>query len=109
MPSGRAASFRNEVMTKYIALGAIAALVLGTTAASAADLPLKTKAPPPVAIYDWSGFYIGIEGGGSLGTSNHEDRFDSPYTLCYNVKGGLVGGPVGYHLQMSNFVFGLEG
>jgi outer membrane immunogenic protein len=96
-------------MTKYIALGAIAALVLGTTAASAADLPLKTKAPPPVAIYDWTGFYIGIEGGGSLGTSNHEDRFDSPYTLGYNVKGGLVGGTVGYNWQMSNFVFGLEG
>src|SRR6202790_3816817 len=109
MPSGHAASFRNEVMTKYIALGAIAALVLGTTAASAADLPLKTKALPPVAIYDWTGFYIGIEGGGSLGTSNHEDRLDNPYTLGYNVKGGLVGGTVGYNWQMSSFVFGLEG
>jgi len=96
-------------MTKYIALGAIAALVLGTTAASAADLPMKVKAPPPIAIYDWTGFYVGIAGGGSLGTSNHEDRFDSPYTLGYNVKGGLVGGTVGYNWQMSNFVFGLEG
>jgi outer membrane immunogenic protein len=109
MPSDRAASFRNEVMTKYIALGAIAALVLGTTAGSAADLPMKAKAPPLEAIYDWTGFYIGIAGGGSLGTSNHEDRFDNPYTLGYNVKGGLVGGTVGYNWQMSNFVFGLEG
>jgi len=96
-------------MTKYIALGAIAALVLGTTAGSAADLPMKAKAPPLEAIYDWTGFYIGIAGGGSLGTSNHEDRFDSPYTLGYNVKGGLVGGTVGYNWQMSSFVFGLEG
>ena len=97
-------------MTKYIALGAIAALVLGTTAGSAADLPMKVKAPPPIAIYDWTGFYVGIAGGGSLGTSNHIDRATGlGDTIGYNVKGGLVGGTLGYNWQMSNFVFGLEG
>src|ERR1700694_158567 len=110
MPSGRDASFRNEVMTKYIALGAIAALVLGTTAGSAADLPMKVKAPPPIAIYAWTGFYVGIAGGGSLGTSNHIDSATGlGDTIGYNVKGGLVGGTLGYNWQMSNFVFGLEG
>ena len=97
-------------MTKYIALGAIAALVLGTTAASAADLPLKTKAPPLEAIYDWTGFYIGVSGGGSLGQSDHIDRATGlTDTGGFNVKGGLVGGTVGYNWQMSSFVFGLEG
>ena len=96
-------------MTKYILLGAITALALAPVAVSAADLPMKA-APIPVAIYDWTGFYIGIAGGGSLGTSDHIDaatgRGD---TLGYNVKGGLVGGTVGYNWQVSSFVFGLEG
>jgi outer membrane immunogenic protein len=44
------------------------ALLGTTTLASAADLPARTytKAPPPIiAAYDWSGFYIGINGGGA--------------------------------------------
>ena len=97
-------------MTKNIILGAVAALVLGTTAAAAADLPMKTKAPPPVAIYDWTGFYIGVEGGGSLGTSDHVDRVTGASDANgYNVKGGLAGGTLGYNWQMSSFVVGFEG
>jgi len=97
-------------MTKYIALGAIAALVLGTTAGSAADLPMKAKAPPLEAIYDWTGFYIGISGGGSLGQSTHIDRATGlGDTIGYNVKGGLVGGTLGYNWQMGPLVVGLEG
>ncbi len=63
-------------MTKKFILGAVAALVLGPTAISAADLPVK--APPPIPIYDWTGFYIGAAGGGSLGTSNHARSHDWP-------------------------------
>jgi outer membrane immunogenic protein len=97
-------------MTKNVVLGAIAALVLGTTAAAAADLPMKTKAPPPIAIYDWTGFYIGVSGGGSLGQSTHIDQATGlGDTIGYNVKGGLVGGTVGYNWQVSSVVFGFEG
>jgi hypothetical protein len=32
--------------------------------ALAADIPVKAKAPPPVAYYDWSGVYIGVSLGG---------------------------------------------
>ena len=96
-------------MTKNIVFGAVAALVLGTTAAGAADLPIKTKAPPPVAIYDWTGFYIGVSGGGSLGQSTHIDQATGlPDTVGYNVKGGLVGGTIGYNWQMGQIVFGGE-
>ncbi len=47
----------------------LAASILAASTASsfAADLAARpyTKAPPPVvaAMYDWSGFYIGINGG----------------------------------------------
>jgi outer membrane immunogenic protein len=95
-------------MTKNIMLGTVAALVLGPTAAFAADLAVK--APPPVAIYDWTGFYIGAAGGGSLGTSDHIDRATGVSdALGYNVKGGLAGGTLGYNWQMSSFVVGFEG
>jgi outer membrane immunogenic protein len=96
-------------MTKNIILGPVAALVLGPTAALAADLPVKA-APAPVAIYDWTGFYIGVSGGGSLGPSDHIDRATGVSdALGYNIKGGLAGGTLGYNWQISSFVFGFEG
>ena len=96
-------------MTKNIIFGAAIALVLGPTAVSAADLPMKAP-PVPIAIYDWTGFYIGVAGGGSLGTTTHIDAATGlGDTLGYNLRGGLVGGTVGYNWQVSSFVFGFEG
>ena len=95
-------------MRKNIILGAVAALVLGPTAALAADLPVK--APPPVVIYDWTGFYIGGSAGGSLGGSNHVDPFGQNLTQeGFRVQGGLVGGTLGYNWQVGSFVVGFEG
>jgi outer membrane immunogenic protein len=95
-------------MTKNIILGAIAALVLAPTAVSAADLAVK--APPPVVLYDWTGFYLGIAGGGSLGNSDHIDAATGLSDAAgYNIRGGLVGGTLGYNWQVSSFVLGFEG
>src|SRR4051794_41724545 len=49
---------------KKIAL-AVSALLMGSMSASAADLAARpyTKAPALVSVYDWSGFYIGVNGG----------------------------------------------
>ncbi|MGY3341317.1 outer membrane immunogenic protein [Bradyrhizobium sp. USDA 4472] len=100
------------------------ALTLGLAApANAADLAARpyTKAPAPMVatIYDWSGFYIGINGGGG---SAHTcwDFVDTtgavtgvPGALaregCHNATGGTVGGQIGYRWQSANWVFGLEG
>ena len=52
-------------MKKFL-LGTVAFIALAAPAA-AADLAARpyTKAPPPMiaAVYDWSGFYIGANGG----------------------------------------------
>ncbi|MGC0395284.1 opacity protein-like surface antigen [Bradyrhizobium sp. USDA 241] len=100
-----------------ILFSAISAMALGLAApASAADLAARpyTKAPAPIAaIYDWSGFYIGINGGG--GTSRKCWDFVTPATGvlvgegCHNATGGTVGGQVGYRWQSTNWVFGFEG
>ncbi len=92
-------------------------VVLGTAAASAADLaPRYYKAPPPVVspLYNWSGFYAGINGG--WGTSHNcwtrtatAGAAIAPVPEgCHDADGGTVGGQTGYRWQASNWVFGLE-
>jgi outer membrane immunogenic protein len=99
---------RETTMTNSILFSAVAALALGSTTALAADLPMK--APPPVVIYDWTGFYIGGSGGGSFGGSNHVDPTGANLVADgFNVKGGLIGGTAGYNWQMSSLVLGFEG
>ncbi len=87
---------------------ACVALVALAGAAAAADLPPRAapnyyKAPAYVPPYTWSGFYIGVNGGGAWGTS----AWDS--TSSFNTTGGLVGGTLGYNYQIGQAVLGVEG
>ncbi|KRP92712.1 MULTISPECIES: outer membrane protein [Bradyrhizobium] len=69
--------------------------------ASAADLAARpyTKAPAPVAsVYNWTGFYLGIVGGGAWEASSGDPK----------MQGGFVGGTAGYNWQTGNVVFGIE-
>ena len=71
-----------------------------------------TEAPPPVLLYDWSGFYIGANGG--WGSSSKCWDFTTPAGVfaaaegCHDATGGTVGGQIGYRWQASQWVFGLE-
>ncbi|MCK1655233.1 porin family protein [Bradyrhizobium sp. 149] len=104
-------------MKKVIAAAAGTLALALAAPASAADMAARpyTKAPAPMvaAIYDWSGFYIGINGGG--GSSHKCWDFVTPVTGvlvgegCHNATGGTVGGQIGYRWQSANWVFGLEG
>jgi outer membrane immunogenic protein len=79
---------------------ASAALIALTGAASAADLAARpyTKAPVAVAsVYNWTGFYLGLVGGGAW------ENAGSP-----RMQGGFVGGTAGYNWQTGNVVFGVE-
>src|SRR6478736_8093472 len=101
-------------MKKFL-LGTVGLLALGISApASAADLAARpyTKAPPPVVapIYDWTGFYIGANGGWGQ-SHNCVDFVTLAGTVasgCRDRSGGVVGGQVGYRWQSNQFVFGLE-
>ncbi|AWM01396.1 outer membrane protein [Bradyrhizobium amphicarpaeae] len=81
---------------------ASAALFALAAPASAADLAARpyTKAPmaPMASVYNWTGFYLGLVGGGAW-----EDTSGSP-----KMQGGFVGGTAGYNWQTGNVVFGLE-
>jgi outer membrane immunogenic protein len=94
-------------------LGAVSLAAI-VTQANAADLAARpyTKAPPMVAaVYDWSGFYIGINGGGGSAHSCWDLLVPAAVIGqgCHNSTGGTVGGQIGYRWQASSWVFGLEG
>jgi outer membrane immunogenic protein len=87
--------------------------------AVAADLAPRpyVKAPPPMvaAIYDWSGFYLGINGGGGssrdcwTATSSNGVALPNVSEGCHSATGGMVGGQIGYRWQAASWVFGVEG
>jgi outer membrane immunogenic protein len=108
-----------EKSMKKILLGMAGLMALGAAApALAADLPARTftKAPAvvPSPVYDWSGFYLGLNGGGGSAHScwdllNVQGTPGAPETEgCHNATGGTVGGQIGYRWQATNWVFGVE-
>ena len=88
-------------MKRILSTGIAIAALLGLAAqASAADMSraMPTKAPAYVVpYYNWTGAYVGINGGGGWGTGNGIDT-----------SGGFVGGTLGYNWQAGQTVFGLE-
>jgi len=102
-------------------LGAAVLVVLPAQRSKAADLP--AKAVPP-AIYNWSGCYVGINGGAAAGGSSFTSSVDpgthlvDPADLATvnsfgsgsaNDLGFIGGGQVGCNLQNGAFVVGIEG
>jgi len=73
-------------MMRRFTLGLLAATAIGVVTcqgALAADLLRKAPAPAPLPppVQDWSGIYVGVEGGGGWG---HQDGFTSPFNLRPN-------------------------
>src|SRR5437016_7842810 len=88
-----------------VGLAVVGALALAALAGpvGAADLSPRygapiTKAPMYAPGFNWTGFYVGINGGGAWGTS----RWDS--TNRFDVNGWLIGGTAGYNWQMGQAV-----
>jgi outer membrane immunogenic protein len=102
-------------MRRFATVGA-ALLSLVAGAADAADLPARiyTKAPPLALVYDWSGFYVGLNAGGASSQKcwtifSDAGRAVGPTSEgCHDATGGLAGGQFGYRWQLTNWVFGLE-
>src|SRR3954471_17054744 len=105
---------RNKQMNKVL-FAAVGVMTMGLSVpASAADLAARpyTKAPAMIAaVYDWSGFYIGINGGGGS-AHNCWDLIVPAGAIpqgCHTSTGGTVGGQIGYRWQSAGWVLGLEG
>jgi|KBSMisStandDraft_5_1062788.scaffolds.fasta_scaffold137930_1 outer membrane immunogenic protein len=96
---GERGRVEGEMKTKFLAIVVTAATAAGT--ASAADLP-RNPAPyyyPPPAIYNWTGFYAGLNLGYQWGSVSN---------FSGNPSGIAGGGQIGYNWQVGQFVFGAE-
>ncbi|PNG24522.1 autotransporter outer membrane beta-barrel domain-containing protein [Methylocella silvestris] len=102
------------MMLRRLLLASVGAVALAGTA-FAADLPSRAPPPvyvPPAPIFTWTGVYIGGQIGYAWGTQNANfgDSFIGTLgSVSYDTSGVLGGAHVGYNLQLSQFVVGLEG
>jgi outer membrane immunogenic protein len=89
----------------------LATLIAGS--AMAADLARPApvyKTPPAPLVYNWTGIYIGGDGGYGWGKSSGTASFGGlggPYN--FDVQGGIAGGFIGGNYQFNMVVVGLEG
>jgi outer membrane immunogenic protein len=107
---------------KKVLLGGVALITLGFVgAAVAADMPLK--APPPVVVNTWTGFYLGVDFGGINGSHEGESfsqgtgvgaggatAFDPVNLNSTNHWGAMGGVYAGYNWAVTpSWVVGVEG
>jgi outer membrane immunogenic protein len=95
-------------------LMASAGVIALAGSAFAADLPSRAPPPvyiPPAPIFTWTGIYVGGQVGYAWGNTNTNltDGIGDFVSFSTNNNGVIGGGHVGYNLQLSQFVVGLEG
>ena len=109
-------------MKKFVA--ALFTVALSAASASAADMAARyTKAPLVAPIYNWTGFYVGLNAGGAWNESNvtstvfseggyFADTSPAAIALAGNQninKSGFTGGvTAGYNWQINNAMLGVE-
>src|SRR6202166_4182276 len=99
-------------MKKLLFAGAMIASCAAIQMASAADLALKAP-PPPAPIYSWTGWYVGVNLGGSFGKAADTTTFRPAATAMSSTSsrldGVIGGGQIGYNWQVNNnWLLGLE-
>jgi outer membrane immunogenic protein len=90
---------------KKLLVAGIAAAAFYIAPALAADMAVKAPAPAPV--YNWTGFYIGVNGGGVWGRTDPGYFNGTAFVASiasqlqqaggpnFNNSGGLAGGQIG--------------
>jgi len=97
-------------MKKLLFAGAMLASFAAIQSAGAADLALKAPPPPPI-VDEWTGWYVGLNLGGSFGRSSttYTGIGFAPFTTSQHLDGVVGGGQVGYNWQFNrNWLIGLE-
>ena len=101
-------------MRKLVFAGVTLAALGVVQPAKSADLPAEPAyktAPLIVPVYDWTGFYVGVNGGYSWGNSANTYTITgfAPVSSTTHMNGGVFGGQIGYNWQPArNFVIGIE-
>jgi outer membrane immunogenic protein len=106
---------RTRCVVLFVAAGL--SLVLAQSA-SAADLslPPPSSSSPPPSFFSWTGWYVGVNGGGGWGTTSHAASvgisgipgIPALSTGNFNTGGSIAGGTLGYNYQFGHFLAGIE-
>ncbi len=102
---------KRSVTLLLVSVFAIAGAMSAQVPVFAADMPRAApvyKAQPAPQSYDWTGFYIGINGGYGFGRSSWSDPAAGTDSGRFNTSGGTFGGQLGYNWQTGPAVFGIE-
>jgi outer membrane immunogenic protein len=100
-------------MKSRFVVGASALPILFAVPATAADMPLKAPAPT-VNVFSWTGFYAGVNAGGSWGRARSDLAITGfvntlAVTDTVNPNGAVGGGQLGYNWQLDpNWLIGVE-
>jgi len=101
------------MMRVLLATTALAVAAVSISPALAADLRRPapvTKAPPPVvAVFNWTGCYLGGHAGGAWGDKSWTFVPSGLDAGSHDVDGWFGGGQVGCDFQFGNWVIGAEG
>jgi outer membrane immunogenic protein len=91
-------------------MASVSVVTLAGTA-FAADLAPPPPPPPPVPLFTWTGPYAGGQVGYAWGkdTASIGDFLGNYASTSYTTSGVIGGAHVGYNIQLSQFVIGLEG
>ena len=58
--------------------------------------------------YNWTGFYVGVNGGGGWGHSRHDFEAAGTTTGDYRISGGTAGGTLGAMYRLAGFSSALK-
>ncbi len=100
-------------MDRRFLRSAAALPVLFAGPAIAADMPLKAPPPPPAPVFSWTGFFGGLNVGGSWGRARSEFGISSVTSIAasdsVSPDGVIGGGQLGYNWQLDpNWLIGAE-
>lgn len=89
-----------KIKTFLLASAAVLA-VAGT--ASAADIvrPAPARVVAPVPVFSWTGFYVGVQGGGGWSSTESDSPAD------FDISGPYIGAHIGADWQFSGLVLGI--
>jgi outer membrane immunogenic protein len=89
------------------------AIIFSSPAAQAADLPIKAMPRAEPIVWSWTGFYVGVHGGGAWGSSSFDFNdltAAAPFLWQAStpLNGPLAGGQAGFNFHAGWAVLGIE-
>jgi outer membrane immunogenic protein len=97
---------RSKLILAGLALASLFAVPVVANAADFGPRPAyKAPAYTAPAVFSWSGFYVGINGGYAFGTSD----WTGGVPVSLDPKGWMFGPTIGYNIQTGSWVWGIEG